>query len=72
MDEHDLSSRIAEIRSYIASDWPDVEERKRLYEEIKELENRIADADGIHEKPEADSTTHGQSIGLVIPTLGDI
>ena len=38
MDEYELTCRIAEIRSYIASDWPGVEHRKRLYEELKRFE----------------------------------
>jgi hypothetical protein len=41
LDENDLIIKIAEIRSYIASDWPTVEERKRLYEAIRVLENKI-------------------------------
>jgi hypothetical protein len=38
LDEYELACRIAEIRSLIASDWPGVEERKRLYEKLRELE----------------------------------
>jgi hypothetical protein len=41
MDEFHLRNKIHEIRSYIASDWPGVEDRKRLYETLRELEARL-------------------------------
>lgn len=41
MEEYELICKIAEIKSYIASDWPSVEERKRLYEVLKELEKQV-------------------------------
>ncbi len=41
MDEHSLVMKIAEIRSYIASDWPNVEELKTLYASIKEIEKTL-------------------------------
>lgn len=34
----ELKNKIHEIISYIASDWPDVEERKNLYKKLYELE----------------------------------
>lgn len=42
MDEHSLVAKIADMRSYISSDWPDVEERKTLYEAIREMECQLA------------------------------
>jgi len=41
MDEHSLVMKIAEMRSYIASDWPDIEERKTLYAAIREMEAQL-------------------------------
>lgn len=41
MDEFRLRNKIHEIRSYIASDWPGVEERKRLYETLRTLEDML-------------------------------
>lgn len=37
----ELENKINEIKSYIASDWPTIEERKRLYKQIEELEEEI-------------------------------
>jgi len=37
----ELENKIQEIKSYIASDWPTIEERKKLYKQIKELEEEI-------------------------------
>lgn len=54
MDEYELACRIAEIRSYIASDWPGVEERKRLYEDLKSLEKALKELDN-----ECKSSTNG-------------
>ena len=48
MDEYELACRIAEIRSYIASDWPGVEERKRLYEDLKRFEALKMSQDELH------------------------
>lgn len=42
MEEYELVCKIAEIKSYIASDWPGVEERKRLYEALRELEKQAS------------------------------
>lgn len=44
MEEYRLVAKIAEMRSYIASDWPNVEELKRLYAAIKAMEAQIAEA----------------------------
>lgn len=44
MEEYRLMAKIAEMRSYIASDWPNVEELKRLYAAIKVMEAQIAEA----------------------------
>lgn len=41
MTYFELKVKIQEIRSYIASDWPDIEERKRLYKELSDLENEM-------------------------------
>ena len=41
MDEYRLVCKIAEIRSYIASDWPEIEERRRLYDTLAELEGDL-------------------------------
>lgn len=38
---HKLSSKINEIKSYIASDWPSIKERKDLYEKLKLLEEKL-------------------------------
>lgn len=38
MDAWRIKEKISEIRSYIASDWPSVAQRKELYEEIHKLE----------------------------------
>lgn len=41
MDRYRLVCKIHEIRSYIASDWPCIEERKRLYETLQNLESLL-------------------------------
>lgn len=41
MDEFHLRNKIHEIRSYIASDWPGVEDRKILYETLRQLEGLL-------------------------------
>ena len=41
MDEYGLICKIHEIKSYIASDWPGVEERKTLYETLRTLEGML-------------------------------
>jgi hypothetical protein len=38
---YELKNKIEEIRSYIASDWPDINERKKLYQELKKLEEEL-------------------------------
>jgi hypothetical protein len=38
MEEWRIVCKIAEMRSYIASDWPCIEERKSLYKAVSELE----------------------------------
>lgn len=37
----ELTNKIHGIRSYIASDWPNIEERKRLYIELEKLEKLL-------------------------------
>lgn len=56
MTEYDIVSKIHEIRSYIASDWPRVEDRKRLYEALKTLEASLKEIRNAAEKakPEKD------------------
>jgi hypothetical protein len=39
MEAWRIKEKISEMRSYIASDWPSLEERKNLYEEIYKLES---------------------------------
>lgn len=46
MDRYRLVCKIHEIRSYIASDWPGVEERKTLYETLRRLEGMLKEAEG--------------------------
>jgi hypothetical protein len=41
LERHAIIIKIAEMRSYIASDWPDIEERKSLYKAIKDLEGLL-------------------------------
>jgi hypothetical protein len=41
LDLFKIKNKICEIRSYIASDWPGVEERKRLYKQLEELEKEL-------------------------------
>lgn len=50
MDECSIILKIAEIRSYIASDWPTVEERKSLYQTIERLNNLLKSSKGEKEK----------------------
>lgn len=38
MNEFEIENKIHELRSLIASDWTDIEERKRMYAEIAGLE----------------------------------
>lgn len=38
MDSFQIKNKINEIRSYIASNWPGIEERRKLYEELSKLE----------------------------------
>lgn len=56
MDEYRLVCKIAEIRSYIASDWPEIEERRRLYDTLAELERQLKEIrDGAQkDKPKKD------------------
>jgi hypothetical protein len=41
LDEWQIICKIAEMRSYIASDWPGIEERKTLYRAVAELEMKL-------------------------------
>ena len=50
MDECSIIHKIAEIRSYIASDWPDIEERKSLYQAIERLNKLLEGSKGEKEK----------------------
>ena len=45
MDEWRIKEKISDIRSYIASDWPSVEQRKELYEEVYRLEAILKEKD---------------------------
>ncbi len=44
MDEFKLKNDIHEIRSYIASEWPGIEERKHLYMRLTRLEKMLKEA----------------------------
>jgi hypothetical protein len=56
LNEHWIVNKIAEMRSYIASDWPGIEERRALYKAVAELEARLQEMkNGPDEgKPEED------------------
>lgn len=41
MTEFDLKNKIQEVRSYIASNWPGIEERKHLYQQLVKLESLL-------------------------------
>jgi hypothetical protein len=40
---YEIKNKIHELRSYIASDWPDIEERKKIYKDIEKLEIILKD-----------------------------
>lgn len=53
MDRYQIILKIAEMRSYIASDWPSVEQRKSLYEAIRRLEESLGEKkEDPEDKPE--------------------
>jgi len=54
LEEYDLVCRIHEMRSYIASDWPSVDERKRLYEALKEFERLLKETKDDAEKTKSE------------------
>lgn len=39
--EFEIKNKIHELRSYIASNWPGIEERKHLYQRIVVLERSL-------------------------------
>lgn len=39
--EFELKNKIHELRSYIASNWPGIEERKHMYQKLALLENEL-------------------------------
>lgn len=41
MSEFEIKNKISELRSLIASNWPSIEERKKMYVELKELEEKL-------------------------------
>lgn len=41
MDEFELKNKIHELRSYIASNWPGIEERRHLYQKLYHYENML-------------------------------
>jgi len=43
MEEFALKNRIQELKSYIASEWPDKEERKQMYRELAALEKELSE-----------------------------
>lgn len=52
MDEYEILSKIAEMRSYIASDWPSVKEMKDMYIAIARLEALLEEGDeGKEDRP---------------------
>lgn len=44
MTSYQLKNKIHEIRSYIASDWPGIDERKELYKQLEKLEKQLKEA----------------------------
>lgn len=52
LTEFKLKNKIAELTSYIASDWPGIEERRRLYAERAELEVLLEELKDARKKPE--------------------
>ena len=52
MERHAIILKIAEMRSYIASDWPGIEERKNLYKAIKDLEGLLREDEHKQKKTE--------------------
>lgn len=52
MDEFEIENKIHELRSLIASDWPGIEERKKMYAERAELEALLEKLKDARKKPE--------------------
>lgn len=52
LTEFEVRNKIAELTSYIASDWPGIEERKRLYVERSKLEALLEELKDARKKPE--------------------
>ena len=46
MEDQRIKEKISDIRSYIASDWPSLGQRKELYEEICRLEAILSEKEG--------------------------
>lgn len=59
MDEFEIMNKISELTSYIASNWPGIEERKHLYMRREKLETMLRELkDGkAKNKPEEDKKT---------------
>lgn len=43
LSEFELIEKINELRSYIASDWPGIEERKHMYQRLAGMEIMLRD-----------------------------
>jgi hypothetical protein len=55
MDAWRIKEKISEIRSYIASDWPSLEQTKNLYKEIYKLESILCEKEEAENKRKEDS-----------------
>lgn len=57
MDEFEIRNKVSELTSYIASNWPSVEERKHLYMKRERLEmmlKELKNGQGAEDKQEKD------------------
>jgi hypothetical protein len=48
--EFEIRNKIHEVRSYIASDWPGIEERKHLYQQLARLEQKLKEIQNAEKK----------------------
>lgn len=49
-DSFEIKNKIHELKSYIASDWPGIEERKHLYQQLYRLEKLLKDEENKSKK----------------------
>lgn len=57
MNRFELDNKIHEIRSYIASSWPGIEERKHLYQKLSVLEKKLKEMDESQDKLQEEKET---------------